>query len=187
MGHAKDLRLQGKELRELREIAAMCEEILDIIRRPRAKPATQILIHGGHMGLNITAGAAALLVQLIPLPSGSVFDSPADLELTADDPNVVIAPAPGDTTGTMFAVSTPASDTATSCNLDATGLAGGVQISGTALLTITPATAPPPPPNPATSIGIVAAPTTGTVAAAATVAKAATSVAAEGKTRAPAK
>ena len=117
------------------------------------------------MGLSITAGLGPLLVQLVPLPSGSQFDSPADLELTADDPNVLIAAAPGDTTGTLFNVSTPASDTATSFNLDATGLAGGVQISGTAPVTILPATTPPPPPNPATSIGIVAAPTAGTTAA----------------------
>jgi hypothetical protein len=140
---------------EFRKISEKLEEILRIVRRRfrEFKPARSILIHGGNMSLGITAGGALLTVQLIPLPSGAVFDSPADLELTSDDPNVVIAANPTDTTGTLFDVSTPASDTATSANLDATGLAGGVQIEGTALLTITPAAA-----QAATSIGIVAAP-----------------------------
>ena len=115
-------------------------------------PASQILIYGGTMGLSIVAGGAALLVQLIPLPSGSVFDSPANLALTCDNAGVVVAPESGDTTGTMFNVSAPASVAPGTANLNATGLAGGQQITGTAPLTIT-AEAPPP----ATSIGIVAA------------------------------
>ena len=157
------------DLREVKERLALVEAKLNHVERlerrilnvleflfgNRPAPAFQILIYGGPMGLSITAGLAPLLVQLVPLPSGSVFDSPANLALTCDDPNVVIAPADGDATGTLFNVSTPASDTATSANLNATGLAGGVQISGTAVLTIVPA--PPPPPVPATSIGIVAA------------------------------
>ena len=130
--------------------------------------------------LIIVAGGAALLVQLIPLPSGTVFDSPADLELTADDPAVVVVPAPGDTTGTLFAVSAPASDTNTSCNLDATGLAGGVPIAGTVNVPIQ--AAPPPPPTPATSIGIVAAPPAASAAAPQVAA-----AAAPGKQRAAAK
>jgi hypothetical protein len=108
-----------------------------------------------HMGLSITAGGAALLAQLVPLPDGSVFDSPANLALACDDPNVVIAPG-GDAAGATFNVSTPASDTQASAHLNATGLAGGVQITGSALLTILPAVVPPP--VPATSIGIIAAP-----------------------------
>ena len=172
------------EKHQLREIHAMLEEVLDFLKEHFGRPAEQILIYGGNMGLSITAGLGPLLVQLVPLPSGSQFDSPADLELTADDPNVVIAAAPGDTTGTLFNVSTPASDTATSFNLNATGLGGGASISGTAPVTILPATTPPPPPNPATSIGIAAALPSGQAATA--TATAATSVAAEGKQRASA-
>lgn len=144
--------------KELRKIAAIEERILDtLLFIACRRPASKILIYGENtMGLNVTAGAAALLVQLVPLPSGTQFDSPADLELTCDDAAVTIAPQAGDTTGTLFTVTVQASDANTTALLDATGLAGGKQISGTATLTITPAT--PANPNPATSIGIVAAP-----------------------------
>lgn len=162
-------------LNPMKETNRLLEDILRFLRR-RFGHAEHIKIStGGTMGLSITAGAAALLVQLIPLPSGTVFDSPADLELTCDDPNVVIAENASDPTGTTFNVSTPATDTATSANLNATGLAGGVQVAGTAQLTILPAAPPPAPP--ATSIGIVAAP----VASAPTATASAARVVAPGK------
>lgn len=115
------------------------------------------------MGLSVTAGGALLAVQLIPLPSGSTFASPASLALVADDPAVVTVPDPADTTGTVFDVTAPATDTNASFNLNATGLAPSptpgeapVAITGTAQVTIVPA--PPPSLPPAQSIGIVAAP-----------------------------
>lgn len=178
------------DARELRNIEVAIDKLRNVFERHfRIKPATQILIYGGNMGLNITAGAAALLVQLIPLPAGSVFDSPADLGLTADDPNVVIAENAADPSGTTFNVSTPASDTAASFNLNATGMAGGVAIkSDPTPVTITPAgPPPPPPPNPATSIGIVAASPAAGRLQAAKDAKAATDAPVEGKGRAPAR
>jgi hypothetical protein len=148
--------------KEIRGIEKALWELVGLLRKAfHTKPATQILILGGNMsanGLNVLAGGPPLTIQLIPLPSGSQFDSPADLDPVIDDSNASIAPHPGDLTGTLFDVSTPASDTNTVINVDATGLAGGKQISGTAQISITPAsTPPPPPPNPATSIGIVAA------------------------------
>lgn len=169
----------GRELQQVRDSIDRLRVVFE--RHFGLRRATKILIYGDDkMGLVITAGAGALLVQLIPLPGNSVFDSPADLELTADDPNVVIAENAADSTGTTFNVSTPGSDTATSCNLDATGLAAGKQVSGTAILTILPAAPPPPPPPPpATSIGIIAAPPVEQAAKA-------TATAAPGKLRAPA-
>lgn len=99
---------------------------------------------------SVQAGGPPAVIQLIPLPSGSVFDTPADLALTASDAAVQITPNPGDTTGTEFAVTVPASDTNTTFTLNATGLAGGVQITGSQVMTIIPAVTPP---TPATSIG----------------------------------
>jgi hypothetical protein len=101
---------------------------------------------------SIQAGGAPAVVQFIPLPSGSVFALPLIFNPVADDPNVQIAPNPGDTTGTEFALTVPATDTATSFNLAVSGPLGAANamISGTQAWTIIPAVAPP---VPATSIG----------------------------------
>jgi hypothetical protein len=101
---------------------------------------------------SVQAGGAPAVVQFIPLPSGSVFNSPASFLPTADDPNVVFAPNPGDTTGTEFTITVPATDTATSFNLGVSGPDGaaGAVISGTQLWMIIPAVVIPPA---ATSIG----------------------------------
>jgi hypothetical protein len=143
------------EKHELKGIEHWLERIFHLLeRRFGLKPATQILIIGENMAqINLVPGGAVVPVQLVPLPSGSVFDSPADLVLTCDDSAVVIVPHPGDTTGSVFDVSAPASDLNTSANLDATALAGGKQIAGSVAISI--GGAPPPPPNAATSIGIV--------------------------------
>ena len=101
---------------------------------------------------SVQAGGAPAVVQFIPLPAGSVFFSPTSFTPTADDPNVVIVPNPGDTTGTEFQITVPATDTATGFNLAVSGPDGaaGATISGTQAWTITPAVTPP---TLATSIG----------------------------------
>src|SRR5271170_7626116 len=101
---------------------------------------------------SVQAGGPPAVVQFIPLPSGSVFFAPTSFTPTSDDPNVVIVANPGDTTGTEFQITVPASDTATSFNLGVSGPDGasGATISGTQLWTIIPAVVVPPA---ATSIG----------------------------------
>lgn len=145
---------------EIRRLARLIEIFL---LRIGVRPARQILILGGNNMTNpfaLIAGAPPISVQLIPLPSGSVFATPADLELTSDDGDVVIAPDTTDLSGASFLVSIPASTLSTGGNLDATGLAPNadptqtpVQVSGTIAFTVTPAVIPPPPVVPATSIG----------------------------------
>jgi hypothetical protein len=145
----------------LRQIEKRLEFIERVLYRAiHLVPATKILILGDNMtpAFALTAGAPPITVTLVPLPPGSVFASPADLELTSDDPDVVIVEHPGDSTGTMFDVSTPATDTETEMHLDATGLApnavaGGapVAIAGAILVTIAPAVSTAPP---AQGIGI---------------------------------
>lgn len=94
---------------------------------------------------SVQAGGPPAVVQFIPLPSGSVFFTPTSFVPVADDPAVVIAPNPGDTTGTEFSLTVPASDTKTSFNLAVTGPDGaaGATISGTQAWTILPAVVPP--------------------------------------------
>lgn len=101
---------------------------------------------------SVQAGGPPAVVQFIPLPSGSVFASPLSFAPTADDPSVVLAANPGDTTGTEWQITVPASDTNTSFNLAVTGPVGasGATISGTQAWTIIPAVVVPPA---ATSIG----------------------------------
>jgi hypothetical protein len=183
-------------LEEIKKLAAR-SALEFLLRDGYLVPAAQILIleRGGNtMSLSVTAGGALLAVQIIPLPAGSVLASPADLELTASDPLVEIVPDPNDTTGTIFDVTVPASDTNTSFTLNATGLApnatpGGapVPISGSAVVEIVqPA---PPPPIPATSLGIVEVtpPTPTSTAQPVSAASTATTEAAPGKQRAAVK
>jgi hypothetical protein len=164
-------------LNPFKETNRLLEDILRFLRRRFGHAESlKIVPTGGTMSLGITAGGALLLVQVIPLPGGSILDSPPNIALTCDDSNVVIAAEAGDTTGTLFNVSTPATDTATSANLSATGLAGGQKISsGPIPLAISPGA--PPPPVFATSLGIVAAP----VASAPTATASAARVVAPGK------
>ena len=145
---------------ELHRVARLIELLL---LRIGVKPATQILILGGNNmnPFSLLAGGLPISIQLVPLPSGSIFATPADLELTADDSDVVIAPDTSDPSGASFLISIPASTAAPSFNLDATGLAPNndptqppVSVSGTVEVTVTPAAPPPPPPGTgATSIG----------------------------------
>ena len=101
---------------------------------------------------SVQAGGAPAVVQFIPLPQGSVFATPLSFTPVADDPAVQIAPNPGDTTGTEYAITVPASDTNTSFNLSVSGPLGaaGATINGTQAWTIIPAAVVPPA---ATSIG----------------------------------
>jgi hypothetical protein len=175
------------------ELEAFLYQLLASHPRP-AKSLLLVDLEANRMSTSafaLVAGGPPILVQLVPLPAGSIFASPADLELTADDPEIVIEPNPGDTTGSQFLVSAPESDPGTTFNLDATGLAPGanpgdppVQISGTQQVTVA-AVAPPPPPAPATSIGFQML-DQATSASPATTA-AATAVPAAGKQRAAVK
>jgi hypothetical protein len=138
-----------KELREIKH--CVCRNVV------QPKPATQILIiriGDNQMPTNfsVQAGGAPAVVQFIPLPSGSVFATPLSFAPVADDSNVSIVPNPGDTTGTEFQITVPASDTAAGFNLSVSGPlgAGGASISGSQAWTIIPAVVVPPP---ATSIG----------------------------------
>jgi hypothetical protein len=141
---------------DIHSIAESLREIVHIFKHYFTHYATSIsqVQIGENMATNfsVQAGGAPAVVQFIPLPSGSVFATPLSFVPVADDPNVVIAPNPGDTTGTEFSLTVPASDTATSFNLSVTGPlgAGGASISGTQLWTILPAVVVPPA---ATSIG----------------------------------
>ena len=142
------------ERQEIREILENTREILRILREKKFATSIGQIQIGDTMATNfsVQAGGPPAIVQFIPLPSGSVFFSPASFVPVADDPNVVFAPNPGDTTGTEFTVTVPASDTAVSFNLGVSGPDGaaGASISGTQLWTIIPAVVPP---NFATSIG----------------------------------
>jgi hypothetical protein len=143
------------ESRLLRHILHYVRKIYHEMRK--ADFATEIgqIQIGENMATNfsVQAGGAPAVVQFIPLPSGSVFATPASFVPTADDPAITFAPNPGDTTGTEFTVTAPASDTNTSFNLAVSGPNGasGATISGTQLWTIIPSVTPPPPA--ATSIG----------------------------------
>lgn len=72
----------------------------------------------------------------------------ASQALTADDPNVSIAPDTTDSTGNIFTVTVPASDTATTFNLNATASATSntstipQSVSATLPVTISPASVP---------------------------------------------
>lgn len=101
---------------------------------------------------SVQAGGPPAVVQFIPTPSGSSFFTPTSFVPVADDPAVQIVPNPGDTTGTEFQITVPASDTSTSFNLAVNGPDGaaGANISGTQAWTIVPAVVPP---NFATGIG----------------------------------
>ena len=142
----------------LLRIAETLEEIAICVCTPVVKPSPAAQILGIRIGdkmptdFSVQAGGAPAVVQFIPLPSGSVFATPLSFSPVPDDPNVVVAPNPGDTTGTEFTLTVPASDTATSLNLAVSGPlgAGGATISGTQAWTIIPAVVVPPP---ATSIG----------------------------------
>src|SRR5271167_3994933 len=101
---------------EKREVIKLLKEIAHNTRQHHhpASSIGQIQI-GGNMATNfsVQAGGAPAVVQFVPLPSGSVFFSPASFVPVADDPAVQISPNPGDTTGTEFQIIVPASDTNT--------------------------------------------------------------------------
>lgn len=139
-----------EENRRLYHIEELLEDIRHLLRQLlRFKFATQIgqIQIGGNMATNfsVQAGGPPAVVQFIPLPSGSVFFTPTSFAPTADDPAVVIVPNPGDTTGTEFQITVPASDTNTSFNLAVSGPDGaaGATISGTQPWAILPAVTPP--------------------------------------------
>ena|ERR1700729_2978022 len=141
---------------DIHKIREYTHEILELLRGKKfATSIGQLQIPGENMATNfsVQAGGVPSVVQFIPQPSGSVFFTPTSFVPVADDPAVTFAPNPGDTTGTEFTVTVPASDTNTSFNLGVSGPDGaaGASISGTQLWTIIPSVVPPPPL--ATSIG----------------------------------
>jgi hypothetical protein len=140
----RELERIGDELRSIKELL---KKFLGI-QSATAIAVVQITKDGVQTMNPITPGVP-YFIQLLPLPSGSQFDSPADLALTSTDSDVSIVPAPGDTTGTVFKVTQAAPSGDSSVVLDATGLAGGVAIGGT----VTLSEAAPANPSPATSIG----------------------------------
>lgn len=163
----------------IKELAGIREALVEIARevcQVTREPAAQIALHveGKKMATNpftLVAGGGATVVTLLPLPSGSSFASPPNASITADDPNVVIEPNPGDTTGLVFAVSTPASDTATETNLTATAMSSsGSEVSGSQEFAIQPAA---PVVTPATSVGFSAVPPSSSSASASVAASAA--------------
>jgi hypothetical protein len=142
------------EQRLLRHILHTERRILKILEASHSAQSIGQIQIGATMPTNfsVQAGGAPAVVQFIPLPQGSVFATPTSFVPTATDPAVVIAPNPGDTTGTEFTLTVPASDTNTTFTLNVTGPdgAGGATISGSQAWTIIPAVVVPPP---ATSIG----------------------------------
>lgn len=138
----RELERIGDELRSIKELL---KKFLGI-QSATAIAVVQITKDGVQTMNPITPGVP-YFIQLLPLPSGSQFDSPADLALTSTDSDVSIVPAPGDTTGTIFSVTQAAPSGDAGVVLDASGLAGGVTITGTITLAESASS------NAATSIG----------------------------------
>ena len=152
---------EDKETRkDFHSIAHSLREISHVLRHlvlHHPQPATQILIirigdDKMPTDFSVQAGGAPAVVQFIPLPSGSSFFTPTSFVPVADDPAVQISPNPGDTTGTEFQITVPASDANAGFNLSVSGPDGaaGATINGTQAWKIIPAVVPP---NFATSIG----------------------------------
>jgi hypothetical protein len=150
------------ESKILKQILERLDRLIGVLERQfHTVPAKRLTLiqNGGNLStsaFSLVAGGPPASFTIIPLPSGSALDLPADLELTSTDPLAVITNDPTDPSGATFDVSVPASDTSATIELDATGLnSAGVAISGGPFEVAVTPSAPPPPPSPASALGLV--------------------------------
>jgi hypothetical protein len=97
-------------------IQEQLDEVIAFLKTKPVPTGVTIKQGGTTMITGIQAGGAPAVFESDPIPSNIPFPPGTVDTWTCDDPNVVLAPSP--TNPAQVTASTPATDTATECNLN---------------------------------------------------------------------